>query len=90
MPTFVEAGVKNYQLDIWYGLMAPAKTPSSILGTIHDEVKRFISLPETRKRLAEIGVEELTTSRAEHGKVLNGDLEKYAQLIKSLKLTPAN
>ena len=90
VPTFEQAGVPGYKLDIWYGLMAPAKTPAPILDKIHDEVERFISLPETKKKLADGGVEELITSRAEHAKILKEDLDKYAKLMSGLNLTPAN
>jgi tripartite-type tricarboxylate transporter receptor subunit TctC len=90
VPTFEQAGVAGYKLDIWYGLMAPAKTPVPILDKIHDEVKKFITLPETAERLRASGVEELVTSREEHAKVLKEDLDKYATLIRGLKLAPAN
>jgi tripartite-type tricarboxylate transporter receptor subunit TctC len=90
VPTFEQAGVPGYRLDIWFGLMAPAKTPAPILDKIHDEVKKFITLPETAERLRASGVEELVTSREEHAKVLKEDLDKYATLIRGLKLAPAN
>ena len=90
VPTLEQAGVAGYKLDIWFGLMAPAKTPVPILDKIHDEVKKFITLPETAERLRASGVEELVTSRAEHAKVLKEDLDKYATLIRGLKLAPAN
>lgn len=90
VPTFEEAGVPGYQLDIWYGLMAPAKTPAPILEKIFAEVKRFITAPEAKARLAASGVEELVTSREEHAKVLKDDLDKYAKLISQLKFAPAN
>ena len=86
VPTFEEAGVPGYKLDIWYGLMAPAKTPVPILDKIHEEVKRFITLPATKKRLVASGVEELVTSRSEHAKVLKEDLDKYAKLIREPQL----
>jgi tripartite-type tricarboxylate transporter receptor subunit TctC len=90
IPTFEEAGVPGYKLDIWFGLMAPAKTPVPILDKIHQEVKRIIMLPEVAEKLRASGVEELVTSREEHAKVLKEDLDKYAKLIRGLNLAPAN
>jgi tripartite-type tricarboxylate transporter receptor subunit TctC len=86
VPTFAEAGVPGYELDIWFGLMAPAKTPVAILDKIHDEVRKFITLPDTRKKLDDSGIENLVTSRAEHARVLKQDLAKYAKLIGDLNL----
>ena len=59
VPTFEQAGVPGYKLDIWFWLMAPAKTPAPILDKIHNEVKRIIALSEIADRLRASGVEEL-------------------------------
>jgi tripartite-type tricarboxylate transporter receptor subunit TctC len=90
VPTFEQAGVPGYKLEIWYGLMAPAKTPAPILDKIYQEVRRFITSPEMVEKLRASGVEELVTTREEHARILKEDLDKYATLIRGLKLTPAN
>ena len=90
VPTMQEAGVPGYKLDIWYGLMAPAKTPAPILDKIYQEVRKAITSPEMIERLRSSGVEELVTTREEHAKTLKEDLDKYSTLIRSLNLTAAN
>ena len=90
VPTMQEAGVPGYKLDIWYGLMAPARTPEPILAKIHQEVRKFITSPEIVEKLRASGVEELVTTRKEHANTLSEDLDKYSNLIRSLNLTAAN
>ncbi len=66
VPTLEQAGVAGYKLDIWFGLMAPAKTPVPILDKIHDEVKKFITLPETAERLRASGVRRSSSPAAKN------------------------
>jgi tripartite-type tricarboxylate transporter receptor subunit TctC len=88
VPTFEEAGLAGYRLDIWFGLMAPAKTPETIQAKIHRAVLDIVRSPEIAARMRAGGVEELITSRAEHAAILKEDLAKYTELIAQLKLTP--
>lgn len=89
LPTLAEAGVPGYNLDIWFGMMAPAGTPKPILEKIHDDVAGILNNPESRKKLTELGVEYLVSSREEHAEVLRADILKFAALIKDLKLSQA-
>lgn len=86
VPTFQEAGLSGYSLDIWFGLMAPVKTPDSILSQIHRIVRDIIESPEIVKRMRASGVEDLVTTRQEHAAVLAADLTKFARLIGDLNL----
>ena len=61
-----------------------------VLGKSHAEVKRIITQPETVEKLRMGGVEELVTRREQHAHILKENLDKYAALIRSLKLAPAN
>jgi tripartite-type tricarboxylate transporter receptor subunit TctC len=87
LPTLAEAGVADYDLDIWFGMMAPAGTPKQIVEKIHDDVAGILSTPESRKWLNEMGIEYYVSSREEHAQVLHDDIGKFAALIKELKLS---
>jgi tripartite-type tricarboxylate transporter receptor subunit TctC len=89
LATLAEAGVSGYNLDIWFGMMAPAGTPRPILEKIHDDVAGVLSTPEAHKKLTEMGVEYYVSSREEHAQVLHADIQKFATLIKQLKLSRA-
>ena len=79
IPTFRESSapaLKDYEVDNWYGLMAPAGTPREVLAKIEAEVRRIIAMAESRGRMAAIGIdpyvtgaEELATLRSEEAHV---------------------
>jgi tripartite-type tricarboxylate transporter receptor subunit TctC len=89
IPTFEEAGLAGYRLDIWFGLMAPAKTPETIQAKIHRSVLDVVRSPDVAARMRDGGVEELITSRVEHAAILKEDLTRYAGLVAQLKLAPS-
>src|ERR1700748_1872467 len=55
MPALAEA-MPGFESTIWYGLLAPAGTPAAIVNKIHGAAENFLNMPETRKRLADVGV----------------------------------
>lgn len=85
VPTFREAGLPDYDLEIWLGLMAPAGTPEPILAKIHKTVTEILDEPATKEQLLRRGVEPLLTSREDHAKILHDDILKYAELINKLQ-----
>lgn len=86
IPTFEEAGLPGYELDISFGLMAPAGTPKARLDKIYADVKELLDTPQAKAKLLSMGVEMNLTSPDEHAKVLHADIQKYAALIARLKL----
>src|SRR5258708_1687040 len=85
-PTFAEAGLAGYDLDIWFGLMAPAKTQTVILEQIYREVRSIVQSKPIAERMRIAGVDELLTTRDVHAMILKQDVEKYLRLIRSLDL----
>jgi tripartite-type tricarboxylate transporter receptor subunit TctC len=55
VPTAAEAGLKGYNVDTWYGILAPAKTPMEVVRKINADVNAVLSKDETKKRLADLG-----------------------------------
>ena len=48
VPTFAEAGFKDYEVSVWWGVMAPAKTPSSIIAYLNREINAALGAPSSR------------------------------------------
>ena len=65
VPTFAEAGVPDYTLTVWYGVLAPAGTPKPILDRISAETRKIVAMPEFADKLAESGVELRASSPQE-------------------------
>jgi tripartite-type tricarboxylate transporter receptor subunit TctC len=55
LPALAEA-MPGFEATIWYGLLAPARTPEPIINKLYAESEKFLTTPATRKRLASVGV----------------------------------
>lgn len=56
-PTIAESGVAGYELESWYGILAPRKTPLAVIDILNAHINAVIALPEFKGRLAEEGAE---------------------------------
>jgi tripartite-type tricarboxylate transporter receptor subunit TctC len=57
MPTLDESGVPGYDAIVWWGLLAPAGTPASIVSRVDRDMKALLTLPEIKKAFSDEGVE---------------------------------
>ena len=55
VPTVAEAGLPDYNVNLWFGLLAPAGTPKEIVAKLNAELTRILSVPETRSLLSATG-----------------------------------
>ena len=55
LPALAEA-MPGFEATIWYGLLAPANTPDAIINKLYAESEKFLTMPETREKLANVGV----------------------------------
>ena len=64
LPALAEA-MPGFEATIWYGLLAPAKTPDAIVDKLYAESEKFLSMPSTKEKLASVGVVVATMPPAE-------------------------
>ena len=83
LPTVAESGVPDYAASLWYGLLAPARTPRDIIMRLHDDVAKVLALPDVRERLAGQGVDPLVSTPDEFAKLIATDLDKWAKVVKT-------
>jgi tripartite-type tricarboxylate transporter receptor subunit TctC len=89
VPTMAEAGVKGMEMDPgWYGVLAPAGTPASIVSTLHAEIRAALHEPGVKERLAGLGVEPVGDPPAEFRQFLAGAIERAAELTRIAGLKP--
>jgi tripartite-type tricarboxylate transporter receptor subunit TctC len=86
VPTFAEAGVKGFNVDTWYGLLAPAGTPPAIIARINADVNEALSAPEVRQKLLQAGSSVQQVSPEVYLAQYKDDLRRYGKLIKELGL----
>ncbi|MDO8597034.1 MAG: tripartite tricarboxylate transporter substrate binding protein [Sulfuricaulis sp.] len=83
LPTMQESGVADFEVVIWYGLLAPAGTAPAVVDRLNAEIVKIVRTPEMKERLASFGAEPIGMSANEFAVFLKTDLAKWAQLVKS-------
>ena len=87
VPTLDEAGLKGFNLGTWFGLLAPAATPTDILTKLNTEVVKIISSAEFRKKMDDIGAQPIGDTRAQMAKQIKDDTDRFAKLVKDAKVS---
>jgi tripartite-type tricarboxylate transporter receptor subunit TctC len=87
LPALAEA-MPGFESTIWYGLLAPANTPEPVIRKLHDESERFLNMPETRKRLADVGVIVATQTPAEFGEFIKSEIVRWGEACKAAGIEP--
>ena len=86
IPTVVESGVKGYEISGWYGMLAPAGTPNSIIEKLNKAIVKILKTPEMNDRLAVDGSEAVGNSPLEFGEHIKAETAKWRKLIKELDI----
>ncbi|RYG09852.1 MAG: tripartite tricarboxylate transporter substrate binding protein, partial [Burkholderiales bacterium] len=81
VPTISESGVAGFQSNGWYGLLAPAGTPTAILDRLNTELTAVLNEPETRSRLQALGVDAFSSSREAMRRFIVEDMDKWRGVI---------
>lgn len=87
VPTIAET-VPKYESDIWIGMVAPAKTPKTIINKLNAELRRSLALPDVQAKLAEQGIYAETSTPAEFTKLIADDQKRWAAVIKAANIKP--
>jgi tripartite-type tricarboxylate transporter receptor subunit TctC len=87
VPTVAET-LPGYEMAVWYAAYGPAGMPNEIVGRLNAEIGQVLSLPEVKKRMADIAVETAASSPEELAAMTRADAEKWGGIIKQLGLTP--
>jgi tripartite-type tricarboxylate transporter receptor subunit TctC len=82
LPTMAEAGLPEYDLQSWYGVLVPAKTPPDIVAKINDGLMRAIRSPDVAKRLDELGAPAIGGTPAELRAHIQREIKKWAVVVK--------
>ena len=83
IPTMSEAGLAGFEVNSWYGLLAPAGTPREIVMRLNTEVARALREPDARERLYSIGAEPMSTTPEEFAAYIKAEMTKWAKVIKA-------
>ena len=76
LPALAEA-MPGFEATIWYGLLAPAKTPDAIVDKLYAESEKFLSMPSTKEKFASVGVVVATMPPAEFTTFIQSEIVRW-------------
>jgi tripartite-type tricarboxylate transporter receptor subunit TctC len=82
VPTLAETGVSKYEADIFYGIVAPAKTPSDMVAQLSEWFSGALETPEIKPRLAKQGLFPVGKCGAEFGTYLRKQVDEYSRVVR--------
>ena len=82
LPTIAESGVPGYDSGVWYGLLAPAGTPSQIITWLHNEAIRVLNSSDLRGRITTEAVEPIGSTPEYFAGYIKSELAKWAKVVK--------
>lgn len=86
VPTFIEAGLKDFEINSWVGLLAPARTPQPVLDKLNAALQKVLNAPEMRERLAALGIVAMPGTATAFGSEIVRDLEKNKAIVKAANI----
>jgi tripartite-type tricarboxylate transporter receptor subunit TctC len=81
LPTLAESGFSEFEAISWFGLLAPAGTPTAIVGKVHADIAQIAAQADMRERLAQLGLEASLNLPEEFAVVIKTDTAKWAKVI---------
>jgi tripartite-type tricarboxylate transporter receptor subunit TctC len=88
IPTIDESGLRGFELQQFYSVVAPAGTPADVLQRLNNEIVRTLPTPEVKQRLAHEGIELQTSTPAELGKLNAEQYAKWTGVIRKAGIKP--
>jgi len=86
VPTLQEAGLKDFDIQTWYGILAPAGTPPAIVARLNAEMLKVIRSPDFVQKMKDAGCEPLGGTPAEMAARIASETTKFAKIVRDGKL----
>ncbi|MGB7543680.1 MAG: tripartite tricarboxylate transporter substrate binding protein [Burkholderiales bacterium] len=86
VPTVAEAGLPNFEVTTWYGVLAPAGTPRPIINRLNAELVKIMHAPELKERLAAMATDPVTSTPEEFADLIKQEIAKWGKVVREAGL----
>ncbi|MBI4292856.1 MAG: tripartite tricarboxylate transporter substrate binding protein [Betaproteobacteria bacterium] len=86
VPTFIENGLPDFVASSWIGLLAPAKTPPSIIARLHRDAVAALQTPEVRERYALLGIDPVGNTPEQYRDRIRTDMARWEKVVRQAKI----
>jgi tripartite-type tricarboxylate transporter receptor subunit TctC len=88
LPTMIEGGLPGFITETWYGVLAPAGTPSDVINTLNAVIVKAVQKEDFRARIAQTGADTLTETPEYFRRMLKEEIDRWAKVVKASKAKP--
>jgi tripartite-type tricarboxylate transporter receptor subunit TctC len=88
VPTIAEQGMPGFEMDVWFGVWAPAATPRPVLQKLASDIRIAMDAPEVREQYAKLGIEPSTLSLDAFARFVRVEMKKYEQVVRRSDIQP--
>jgi tripartite-type tricarboxylate transporter receptor subunit TctC len=88
VPTVAESGYPQFEASVWYGLVAPAKTPPDVVARLNAQVQQALAAPAVRQMLLEAGGEVTPGTPQQFAALIQSERARYDKLIREAGIKP--
>jgi len=82
VPTIIESGYPDFEVTVWQGLCAPARTPPGILTKLHADVMKALAAPDLRQRFVEQGVDSAPSSTEAFSAFIRAETVRWGKTVR--------
>jgi tripartite-type tricarboxylate transporter receptor subunit TctC len=86
VPTVAELGYKDYEVEVWFGLLAPAKTPKDAVAQLSGWFTAAMQAPEVKPKLINLGLYPVGMCGAEYGALIRKQYDEYGSIIRAANI----
>jgi tripartite-type tricarboxylate transporter receptor subunit TctC len=87
VPTIAESGFPGFEATAWYGVLAAARTPKTIVNRLHDEIVRALALPDVKERLNNVGFELVGGTPDEFAAFIKSEIAKWTRVVRDAHIS---
>ena len=81
VPTVAESGLPGYEASVWYGVVAPAKTPRDIIVKLNAEIAKILRERGSRDKIAASDFEVTASTPEEFGDFIRAETAKWTKVV---------
>lgn len=82
IPTAAEAGMPGFRLEVWFGLLGPAKLPAQVLKRLNEELNTVLAMQEVKDTLAKEGAVPQPGTPEQFGTLIRSEIDRWSRLIR--------
>lgn len=83
VPTIAEGGLPGFDVEPWFGIVAPAGTPDAIVQRLNAEIAKVMQKPEVKEKLTAVGAVPSLSSPQEFARFIDSEVTRWADVVKA-------